>query len=289
LNTQDDNNNFEEIITSSKSSEGNSSDNVVSDDKEKSMKSRTKEQPKRDVTGVEKRLWSVAKKYKSLLDKGEVPQVSESEDDRKEVEDAYLELSSNRHWQLDARVYQSLTKMQRTRDAKIALEGTTEKDRLRMIAWEVKTRTQAVIFILGDNTLEMDIFNLHDVSNVRIIEGDAKEILIEDDILESKGIAILDNLQLRKLTKTQKMKLKKEVLAKFENKEFSKEDLNKNLDSLYADLISLMVREGMIILLKTKDNKYRILSSEKAKQEMEEAEFYSISLAITPRKERKES
>jgi len=289
LNTQDDNNNFEEIITSSKSSEGNSSDNVVSENKETSMKSRTKEHQKRNVTGVEKRLWSVAKKYKSLLDKGEIPQVSESEDDRKEVEDAYLELSSNRHWQLDARVYQSLTKMQRTRDAKIALEGTTEKDRLRMIAWEVKTRTQAVIFILGDNTLEMDIFNLHDVSNVRIIEGDAKEILIEDDILESKGIAILDNLQLRKLTKTQKMKLKKEVLAKFENKEFSKEDLNKNLDSLYADLISLMVREGMIILLKTKDNKYRILSSEKAKQEMEEAEFYSISLAITPRKERKES
>lgn len=289
MNTQDDNNNFEEIITSSKSSEGNSSDNVVSENKETSMKSRTKEHQKRNVTGVEKRLWSVAKKYKSLLDKGEIPQVSESEDDRKEVEDAYLELSSNRHWQLDARVYQSLTKMQRTRDAKIALEGTTEKDRLRMIAWEVKTRTQAVIFILGDNTLEMDIFNLHDVSNVRIIEGDAKEILIEDDILESKGIAILDNLQLRKLTKTQKMKLKKEVLAKFENKEFSKEDLNKNLDSLYADLISLMVREGMIILLKTKDNKYRILSSEKAKQEMEEAEFYSISLAITPRKERKES
>ena len=277
MNTDDDNHDFEEIITSnsSPSKESASTSTVTSTKKEKSQ---------RNVSGVEKKLWTIAKKYKSLLDKGEVPKVAESEDDRREVEDAYLELSSKRHWQLDARVYQSLTKMQRTRDAKIALEGTTETDRLRMIAWEVKTRTQSVVFIPGDSTLEMDIFNMHDENNVRIIEGDSKELLIEDNILENKGIAIIENLPLRKITKEQKEKMKKEVLRRYGNKIFTKKELNDTLNSLDADLISLMVREGLLVLLKIDADKYQILTAEEAKKQMEEKKVESVSLAIIPKK-----
>ena len=282
MNTDDDNNyDFEEIITSSDSSSN------IEDSSTTTVASIKKEKPKRNVSGIEKKLWTIAKKYKSLLDKGEVPKVAESEDDRKEVEDAYLELSSKRHWQLDARVYQSLTKMQRTRDAKIALEGTTEKDRLRMIAWEVKTRTQAVIFIPGDSTLEMDIFNMHNENNVRIIEGDSKELLIEDNILENKGIAIIENLPLRKLTKEEKKNLKKEVLRKYGGKVLTRKELNSTLNSIDADLVSLMVREGLIVLLKIEPSKYQILAAEEAKKELEEKQVESISLAIIPKREDK--
>lgn len=194
-----------------------------------------------------------------------------------------MEISTKRHRQLDSRVYHSLTKMQRTRDAKVALEGTTEKDRLRMIAWEVKIRLQPIIFTAGDSTIEMDIFNLHETgTDVRIIEGKNQELLIEDNILDGKGIAIIDDLPLRKLTKDQKAKLKQEIIEKFGGKVFSKEDFDRKLTSLYADLISLMVREKQIVLVKQQDNRFKLIPIEH-EGEIDLEYLETQSLVITPR------
>jgi len=188
-----------------------------------------------------------------------------------------------RHRQLDSRVYHSLTKMQRTRDAKVALEGTTEKDRLRMIAWEVKIRLQPIIFTAGDSTIEMDIFNLHESgADVRIIEGTSQELMIEDNILDGNGIAIIDDLPLRKLTKDQKANLKREIIEKFGEKVFSKEDFDSKLTSLYADLISLMVREKQIIIVKQKNNRFKLIPVDR-EEEIDFGIFDSQSLVITPR------
>ncbi|MHA1155799.1 MAG: hypothetical protein ACTSQK_06780 [Candidatus Heimdallarchaeota archaeon] len=194
-----------------------------------------------------------------------------------------MEIETKRHRQLDSRVYHSLTKMQRTRDAKVALEGTTEKDRLRMIAWEVKIRLQPIIFTAGDSTIEMDIFNLHEPgSDVRIIEGTSQELLVEDNILDGNGIAIIDDLPLRKLTKDQKTKLKRELIEKFGGKVFSKEDFDNKLTSLYADLISLMVREKQIIILKQQNNRFKLIHVDR-EEEIDFGNFDSQSLVITPR------
>lgn len=232
-------------------------------------------------------MWSVAKKYKSLLDKGIVPQIAESEEDRIEVSDAYLNVVSSRHRQLDARVYQSLTKMQRTRDTKVALEGTTERDRLRMIAWEVKIRTKAIMFMPGDNTLDMDMFNLHEVGGVQIIEGDDKELLVEDEILEGKGIAIMESLPLRKLTKEQKESLKKEFIKKFGGKQFKISELESKIDSISADLISLLVREKQITLLRTGKDSIEIIPMQTASERIDELDLVNQSIVITPKKARK--
>lgn len=240
--------------------------------------------PKKKSSGVEKKLWEIARKYKTLFDKGVVPQIEESEDDRKLVENAYEELSTKRHWQLDATVYQSLSKMQRTRDTKIALEGTSETERLRMIAWEVKTRLQPIIFIAGDSTIEMEIFHMHDESAVRIIEGDNKEILVEDNIIEGKGIAILDDLPLRKFTKHQKQQMKQEIIKKYGDKTLTKDEMNELFDSIYADLISLMTREGDILLLKQDKSSYKIIPLQEAKENIDFETLVSQSLAITPNK-----
>jgi hypothetical protein len=236
------------------------------------------------VDGIEKTLWNVAKKYKTLLDKGTVPQIAESEEDRIEVSDAYLHVANKRHRELDARVYQSLTKMQMTRDSKVALEGTTERDRLRMIAWEVKIRTKAIMFMPGDNTLDMGMFNLHEVSGVQIIEGDEKELLIEDNILEGKGIAIMETLPLRKLTKEQKEVLKKEFLKKFGGKQFIISELESKIDSISADLISLLVREKQIVLLRTGKNSIEIVLMQTASGKIDELELINQSIVITPKK-----
>ena len=182
-------------------------------------------------------LWSHAKKYKTLLDRGEVPQIAESEADRKEVSVAYKHISTQRHWALDARVYKSLAQMQRTRDSKIALEGSTERDRLRMIAWEVKTRLQPIMSLPGDSSICLDIFGAHDASCVQLIEGD-EEMIIEDDSLPEHGILIRDDLPLRRLTKKQLETLKQNILTKFSGKTLTKEMLEKELDSTTADLIS---------------------------------------------------
>ncbi len=285
----EDNNDIEVEISISEStnkedSEKSSNKSKPNNNPEKPKKSSKK---KHASDGVEKLLWSVAKKYKSLLDKGTVPQIAESEEDRIEVSDAYLNISSNRHRQLDARVYQSLTKMQRTRDTKVALEGTTERDRLRMIAWEVKIRTKAIMFMPGDNTLDMDMFNLHEVGGVQIIEGDDKELLVEDEILEGKGIAIMESLPLRKLTKEQKESLKKEFLKKFGGKQFKISDLESKIDSISADLISLLVREKQIMLLRTGKDSLEIIPMETASERIDELDLVNQSIVITPKKTRK--
>lgn len=243
-----------------------------------------KSKPKKKSSGIEKKLWEIARKYKTLFDKGVVPQIDESEADRKQVENAYEELSTKRHWQLDATVYQSLSKMQRTRDSKIALEGTSETERLRMIAWEVKTRLQPIVFIAGDSTIEMEIFHLHDENAVRIIEGDNKEILVEDNIIEGKGIAILDDLPLRKFTKHQKQQMKQEIIKKFGGKTLTKDEMDELFDSIYADLISLMTREGEILLLRQDKSSYKIIPLLESKEDIDFEALISQSLAITPNK-----
>jgi hypothetical protein len=276
----EENNDIEIEISSSDSSEkeDNSDESKLNKDPKK------KKSRKRSIDRIEKTLWSVAKKYKALLDKGTVPQIAESEEDRLEVSDAYLHVASKRHRELDSRVYKSLTKMQRTRDTKVALEGTTERDRLRMIAWEVKIRTKAIMFMPGDNTLDMNMFNLHEVSGVQIIEGDDKELLIEDNILEGKGIAIMESLPLRKLTKEQKEILKKQFLKKFGGKQFKLSDLESKIDSVSADLISLLVREKQIILLKTGRNSIEIIPVEASSEKIDELELINQSIVITPKK-----
>lgn len=285
----EDNNDIEIEISTSESSNKEDSKKSSNKSKPNNNLDKQKEDPKKKQAsdGIEKKLWSVAKKYKTLLDKGTVPQIAESEEDRIEVSDAYLNISSNRHRQLDARVYQSLTKMQRTRDTKIALEGTTERDRLRMIAWEVKIRTKAIMFMPGDNTLDMDMFNLHEVGGVQIIEGDNKELLVEDKILEGKGIAIMESLPLRKLTKEQKEKLKKDFLKKFGGKQFKISDLESKIDSISADLISLLVREKQIMLLRTGKDSIEIVLMHTASERINELDLVNQSIVITPKKTRK--
>ncbi len=281
----EDNNDIEFEISSSDSSseekdKGKSPENSKNDSNKKEKPSKKKGLGDE----IEKTLWNVAKKYKVLLDKGTVPQIAESEEDRKEVSDAYQYIENSRHRQLDSRVYISLTTMQRTRDSKIALEGTTERDRLRMIAWEVKIRTKAIIFMPGDNTLDLNMFNLHEVSGVQIIEGDEKELLVEDKILEGTGIAIMESLPFRKLTKEQKDALKKEFIKAYAGKQFKISELESKIDSVSADLISLLVREKQIMLLRIGKDSIEIVSAQTAEERVADQELLNQSIVITPRK-----
>ncbi|HUT82740.1 MAG TPA: hypothetical protein VMZ29_16210 [Candidatus Bathyarchaeia archaeon] len=248
------------------------------------MKRIDKSEKKKAAETIEKTLWNVAKKYKTFEDKETVPQVKESEEDRKQVANAYLELTTKRHRQLDARVYGSLSKMQKTRDTKIALEGTTERDRLRMIAWEVKIRTQAIISLPGDSTLEMDIFRMHDGNSVRILDGEEREISVEDIIIEDKGIAILESLPLRKLTAEQKTKLKDEFVRNFSGKKYSIKELEETLDNVNADLLSLLIREKRIILRKITSNQVEILNRSENSDEDDDSYYTSQSIVISPKK-----
>jgi hypothetical protein len=251
-------------------------------------KSKGKKSCTKTATGsIEKKLWNIAKKYKTLLDKGSVPQISESEEDRNEISDAYKDLTTKRHRQLDARVYGSLTKMQRTRDTKIALEGTTEHDRLRMLAWEVKIRTQPVMFILGDSTIEMDIFGMHDGNGVRVIDGEVEELTVEDIILDSKDIAIMDDLPIRKLTAEEKELLKEKFKKKYVGKTYKITEFEKSLDSISADLLSLLVREREIVVLKREQGVIEILPFSYCEENIDASCLISQSIVLAPGKEEK--
>ncbi|TFF85055.1 hypothetical protein EU523_00580, partial [Candidatus Heimdallarchaeota archaeon] len=75
---------------------------------------------------IESQLWELATKYKHLFENGKILQIIESETDRKKVSSIYKIITNLRQQKLDARVYHSFIKMQRTRDIQIALEGLLE-------------------------------------------------------------------------------------------------------------------------------------------------------------------
>jgi hypothetical protein len=200
------------------------------------------------------------------------------------VETAYKVIANPRQRKLDAKVYQLLTETQRTRDTKVALEGTTEQDRLRMIAWEVKTRLQPILFLAGETTLSTKMFDFHETKEVTILDETEKELLIEDNIIENSGVAILEKLSLRNLTEEEKSKLKDELLQKLLGKTLSKKELEKSLDSLAADLLSLMVREREIILIKLDSDNFKIVSMDEILREQKEEDYNSQSFVLAPKK-----
>jgi hypothetical protein len=177
--------------------------------------------------------------------------------------------------------------MQRTRDNKIALEGTTERDRLRMIAWEVKVRTHPIMFIPGDSTLEIDIFNMHDGNRIRIVDGEEKELSIEDTIIDDKGIAIMESLPLRKLSNEEKEILKKKFKKKFLGKKLKITDFEKSLDSIFADLLSLLVREKEIVILRRERGIVEIVDPSFCEENLDKDCLESQSIVVSPKKDEK--
>lgn len=234
---------------------------------------------------IEEVLWKQAKKYKGHLDQKKVLTVAESEADRQEVSGAYRYLVTQRHWQLDARVYKSLSTMQRIRDAKVALEGSTEQDRLRMVAWEVKIRLQPIVTLLGETTLSPDIFELHDGEEVRIIEGDDEELVTTEESLPIRLQKISSDPPLRELTQEEIGQLKLEIIQQFVGKTFTKTELEQELTSIHADLLSLMIREKEILLVKRDEKQFEILSA-KDKRIREEDSLKSRSVVLAPKKGR---
>ncbi|MBD3189881.1 MAG: hypothetical protein GF308_04520 [Candidatus Heimdallarchaeota archaeon] len=246
------------------------------------MNKKNKESIKKST--IEEVLWKQAKKYKGHLDQKKVLPVAESEADRQEVSKAYQQLITQRHWQLDARVYKSLSTMQRIRDTKVALEGSTEQDRLRMVAWEVKIRLQPIITLLGETTLNPDIFELHDGEEIRIIEGDDEELVTNDESLPVRLREISTDLPLRELTQEEITRLKLEIIQQFVGKTFTRKEFEQQLTSIHADLLSLMVREKEILLLKKSENKFEILSTNDKKL-VDNRTLKSRSIVLAPKKD----
>ncbi|NHJ48032.1 MAG: hypothetical protein FK733_09615 [Asgard group archaeon] len=177
--------------------------------------------------------------------------------------------------------------MQRTRDTKIALEGTTERDRLRLIAWEVKIRLQPIMFAAGDSTLEIDMFNLHNGNSVRVLEGEEKEITVEDAVIDDNGIAIIETLPLRKLSADEKEILKGKFKKRYLGKTFKITDFEKQLDNINADLLSLLVREKEIIVLRRESGIIEIVPFSYCEENIDKDCLLSQSIVLSPKKEAK--
>ena len=87
-----------------------------------------------------------------------------------------------------------------------------------------------------------------------------------------------------KLTKEQKESLKKDFLKKFGGKEFKVSELESKIDSISADLISLLVREKQIMLLRTGKNSIEIVPVQTNSERIKELELINQSIVITPKK-----
>ena len=76
-------------------------------------------------------------------------------------------------------------------------------------------------------------------------------------------------------------------MKKFGGKQFKISELESKIDSISADLISLLVREKRIILLRTGKNSIEIIPMQNASERIDELDLVNQSIVITPKKNKK--
>ncbi len=224
-----------------------------------------------ELTALEKFLWGLTVKYKGLQKKNQVIPISESEEDRKKVSNAYPLLKRPREKILDGTIYKYLTKMQRTRDTRILLEKTTPEERLKLLAWEVRIRTSPLIFLHGHTYLHLNLFETFE-------KKERKDIL---DIIIDEEIHILDEemekVRLRPLTEYDIANMKQKLMDKLINKKIPISSLHQYISHWEADILSQLIRNEEITIVLVFGN---LIEFRKGNREKKSGDTIPTCLAI---------
>jgi len=187
--------------------------------------------------GVILTLWTLNKKYEAALKQHQVFPVKESEVDREEVSDAYRFLSTPWERLLDGRIYHNLALMQNRRDAEMASPEAPPKGWIGQLAFEVKRRATPILFLSGREAGTPPLSLPDPATQLDMTASQSRE---------DRRAMTRHRVSFRALPTRELEARREELISKLAGHRFSLQQLSKQLTNWELDLLSQMIRDGVI-------------------------------------------
>lgn len=245
---------------------------MVTEDKDKKKDSNVKRKEKEISSVISSKILD----YKSKLDAVpvEIMPVTQSEQDRQEVNNLYdsIELPSTQL--LDSKFYTQVIKMNRERDKNYLKEGTTRKERIAILAQMITRVTTPIIFLNHKRNIQL--------SKLFILNDDKEEKKQEKEFLTYEDP--VNNIQLpEQLSQADINELKNDVIQKTVGKTWSRQSPSDlNLSDWEADILSQLIRdEELSIQVNKKTGKVTIV-----KNSVKNTKTEMISFLLEPERDK---
>ncbi len=148
---------------------------------------------------IEDRLISVIMKYRN--DENQFFEIKEREEDRANVNSMYSQLYTLPQKILDSRCYLEFGKTQQKQTIEFLADDTTPEQRLKMLAYIVRTVRKPIIFLSGKSTL-LGKFQEKHIPLIQIKEQPKKKPKIIDRECITKEISIEEITRVKKQLQT---------------------------------------------------------------------------------------
>ena len=184
-------------------------------------------------------------KYRNHLDTipPKLISVGQSEQDRVEVNSSYPKFRTPSTQLLDSKFYAQLVGMNRERDKNFLREGTTRKERIRLLSKIMLRVTTPILFLNQRRVVELSNQTYFGIKSFDITQKKIKsENTFEEPVFEiNVPIITQDDID----------KIKSHLLTEYGNTEWdSLEQFNKQLNHWEADIFSQLARENEIVIKK---------------------------------------
>ena len=214
--------------------------------------------------------------YRSKLDfiPPKIVNITKTEEDRKEVNSYFDQLSNSSNQILDSKFYSLIIKMNRERDKSFLKEGTTRKERIFILSKLMLRVTTPLLYLSHERHISLSNFYLLDENKKKKLEqSKEKDNFKNENEFEEVFVPEFNQNSIEEL--------KIKVLKKIEQKYwFTLIDLNKLLNNWEADIFSQMTRDGELLLIKDEDNqKYKAVLTDNASLRKNKT---TISILIEP-------
>ena len=193
-------------------------------------------------------VFELKRKYGRSIRKKEVVRLSESEDDRSSVTDAYLYLQSKKESILDSALYEDFIKMNELREKDLLEQLLYPHERLKAFADKIRSLCVPITYFSGktQTTYDEPLNSLKtEVIDFESIEEIEQFLLKYQDFLERLSIKFLDKGEILNIEKVLKNKLV--------GKKIKKDNINNLLTTLEAEVLSKLISEKKIQVIMNDD------------------------------------
>jgi len=199
-------------------------------------------------TEIFQMLFELEKKYSKSIKKKEVVTVSEAEDDRSKVSDAYLYLKTQKENLIDSALYEDFIDMNELREISYLEQLLLPEQRLEDFAKTIAKLSQAVFYTASQN--RFNITNVSEVLSKDIINLESKELLMQFIKQYKNFVTPLKNI---KLSKGDILNIESGIISKLVNKKIMKDDLEDILSTAEAEVLSKMISEKKLQVIQEGD------------------------------------
>jgi len=180
----------------------------------------------------------LTRKYVQHLKREKIISIDESELDRVSISTTIPNFTKNLEVKLDGRAYKYLAQMQKLRGIQFAMTAKDPKERLSLVAWELRKRTTPVIFV---STLSGGHLNLPST-----LPPDRFATITPPGVPMSDSKSPSQFMPPIHLTQADLETIQFTVIAKVSNKRFTLPELQTLLSHWEADILSFLVQKNVL-------------------------------------------